>query len=418
MTIFVIVLVILAVLSAIIALWLFIKLNAEYKTKTQYSINEVLQAHSFEADSLYFVSKKLIIALNKQFNKVAIIENYNPDTPDIYNYAEIKAASVTGIENSGFNIRLNYRIQGIINTLYITSFTKEAKEFFHNFYKKILFKKLEAKFPGFKFNYYAASDWECSYIWAYDSIKCAFAYLINDDKQTHHIINLRKEFFTIDTHYNYLELPIMNEARQLLIYEKYFLYDLFLNLYEIIRQHITPALKDKIFYDSYSNIIYLSNGANSIQSILIDKIEDVFYRDNRLSFTLINNKKVINYLADKELIEEFEKFVIGYNLRKIANSFDYTTDKLINVNTNTKFIIDTTRDRVVYCANLNKFYGFSYMTIAFTSLESAEVFKTSSANYVRIKTKDDETLDVTCTKYEVAEYIKAQVDIIADEFSS
>lgn len=125
-----------------------------------------------------------------------------------------------------------------------------------------------------------------------------------------------------------------------------------------------------------------------------------------------NDKKVINFWADREFIEEFEKFVVGYNLRKIANSFDYKSDRLINVNTNTKFIVDVTRDRVVYCANLNKFYGFSYMTIAFSNLESAEVFKAAIRNYVRIKTRDGEVLDVTCLKSEVAYYVKAQIDSI------
>ena len=277
---------------------------------------------------------------------------------------------------------------------------------------KVLFKRLDSKYPDFKFQYFASSDWECSYIWAYDPIKCAFAYLSTSAKIFHQVVNLRKEFFTIDTNYGYLELPIMGQASQLIIYEKHFLYKLFSDLYKSINAHITSAFDNKLFYDSYNNILYLSNGVNSMQSILIDRIEEVFYTDTRIQFSLPNNSKIINFLADKEFINEFEEFVVGYNLRKIANSFDYKSDKLINVNTHTKFIVDKTRDRFVYCANLNKFYSFSYLTIAFSNLLSADVHRNASVCYVRIKTKDNETFDVTCQKREVAYYVKAQIDSI------
>ena len=409
---FLIVLVILIILIAVISYLLVLKLNMEYSEKTKQSIDDVFKKYSFELDSILVVSKKLILALNNQFNRIAVIENYNPETPDIYNYFEIKAANIINIENSGFTTKINFNIQNQLNTITVPSYSKEVKTFCHELLKKILFKKLEVRYPDFKFEYFASSDWECNYIWAYDRVKSGFAYLTSQSRQTHQIINLRKEFFTIDTKYSYLELFLMGQAQQLLVYEKEFLFELFSNLYDNIKNHITPAVEGKIFYDSYSNIIYLSNGINSMQSILLDRIEDVFYRDNRLQFTLLNNKKVINFMADKEFIDEFEKFVIGYNLRKIANNFDYKIDKLINVNTNTKFIIDTSRDRVVYCANLNKFYGFSYMTISFANLRSADVIQNVSNNYVRIITKDDDILDVTCAKPEVAQYVKAQIDFI------
>ena len=407
-----IVLVILILLILAVSFVLVLKINSEYKAKTKHSIDDVFNLHSFECDIFLVASNHLIIALNKQYNRIAIIENFNPDIPDSYIYSEIKASSIVNIENNKLSTKLNFKIEGKENTLNIPSFSKEAKEFCHNLLAKILFKKLESKYPDFHFNYFATSDWECNYIWAYDSVKSAFAYLKTTGNQQHQILNLRKEFFTIDTNYSYLELPIMGEANQILIYEKNFLSKLFSNLYDTIKTHITPAVEDKIFYDSYCNIIYISNGENNLQSIILDKVEDVFYRDNRLQFTLLNNKKIINFIADKDFIDEFENFVIGYNLRKIANSFDYKTDKLINVNIATKFIVDITRDRIVYCANLNKFYSFSYMTIAFSNLESAEVYKSSMKNYVRIKTKDGEILDVTCLKSEIAYYIKAQIDVI------
>ncbi len=412
MLIFAIVLVSLAVLIAIIAVLLVFRANFEFKEKTKQTIDSVLISRSFQPDIIHVASKELIIALNDRYNKIAVIENYNPDVENSYDYSEIKATAIINIEHSGLYTKLNFSADGITKTLTIPSFSKEAKEFCHNILAKILFRKLEAKYPDFKFNYFSTSDYECGYIWAYDPVKCAFAYLSTADKQTSQLMNLRKEFFTIDTNYGYLELPIMGEASQLLLYERNFIYKLFSDLFGNISAHITPVYENKIFYDSYNEILYLSNGISSLQSIIINKIEDVFYRDNRLQFTLNNSSKIINFIADKEFIEEFEKFVVGYNLRKIANSFDYRSDKLINVNTNTKFIVDITRDRVVYCANLNKFYGFSYMTIAFSNLKSADVIKNASAIYVRIKTKDEDIIDVTCLKTEVAYYVKAQIDYI------
>ena len=130
-----------------------------------------------------------------------------------------------------------------------------------------------------------------------------------------------------------------------------------------------------------------------------------------------SSNKIINFPASKEFVDEFEKFIINYNLRKIASSFDYKSDKLINVNQHTKFIIDTTRDRFVYCANLNKLLGFSYITISFMDLEGAEVIKNATRYYVRITTKDNDVLDVTCQKSEIADYIKAQIDYIINKDS-
>ena len=409
---FLIVLIILTILILVVALALFLKLKSKYKTEAEEFVEEVLKSRSFEVEDIFVIPQKLAIALNKQLNKIAIIENYNPEFPDVYDYRELMASSIINIETNGFLMKLNYRVKGETNTILIPTLSKEVKNACHEILKKILFKKLEYKYPDFKFDYFASSDWECSYIWAYDISKSAFGWLYSQGFQEHRVMNLRKEFFTIDTRYNYFELSLTGQPMQLMVYENGFLDEILSNITKTIRAYVASIDDGEIFYDNYSNIIYLTNGYSNIQSVLLDKIEEVFYYENKISFTLLNNKKVINYLCDKEFINKFENFVIGYNLRTIGNSFDYKTDRLINVNTNTKFIVDITRDRVVYCANLNKFHGFSFMTIAFSNLESADVVRTPSRNYVRIKAKDGEVLDVTCLKQEVAYYVKAQIDNI------
>jgi len=412
MLIFWILLVVLAIIVAGIIFLFILKINSEYNIKTKQSVEEILKLQSFDAADILVASKNITIALNKQHNRIAVIENFNPDILDNYNYFDIITSSIVNFENSGFQLKISYRLQGEVKVISVPLLSKEAKIICHNILEKILFKRLELKYSDFKFDYFTSSDLECNYIWAYDSARAAFAYLNSQGEITHRVIKLRKEFFSVDTHYNYLELPLSGQFMQLMVWDKNFLNNVFLNILETIKEHVAPADEGQIFYDNYSDIIYLTNGYDNIQSILLDKIEEVFYHDNRISFTVLNNKKIINYPSDKEFINKFENFVISYNLRKIATSFDYKTDRLINVNTNTKFIVDITRDRVIYCANLNKFYSFSYMTFAFLSLKSADVIKAPSRNYVRIKTHDGEILDVTCLKQEVAYYVKGQIDSI------
>ena len=105
----------------------------------------------------------------------------------------------------------------------------------------------------------------------------------------------------------------------------------------------------------------------------------------------------------------------GYNLRKIASNFDYKTDKLVNTTQSTKFVFDYTRDRVVYCANLDTFEKFSYLKISFENLEDASVEKNGPNYFVIIYAKEDGVLDVSCKKGEVAEYICAQIKTIINK---
>ena len=170
-----------------------------------------------------------------------------------------------------------------------------------------------------------------------------------------------------------------------------------------------------MFYDSYNNIIYLSNGITSLQSIILDKIEEVHYKENRLSFSLLDDEKTISFMADADTIKEFSEFITTYNLRKIAQNFDYQTDKLINATENTKLIVDFTRDRLVYCANLDTLSRFSYIIIPYENLIDASAEKSGNKFFVRITAKDNELIDVTCKKYEVAQYIAAQILTIIDK---
>ena len=138
MKIFAIVLVILIILIALISLLLILKINSEYKEKAQQTINDIFALHGFELDCIYIISKKLIIALNRQFNRVAVVEDYNPDDIQSCNYKEIKASNIINIEHNGFILKLNYRIQGQVHTLTVTTISKEAQQFFHGLLEKIL----------------------------------------------------------------------------------------------------------------------------------------------------------------------------------------------------------------------------------------------------------------------------------------
>ena len=119
-------------------------------------------------------------------------------------------------------------------------------------------------------------------------------------------------------------------------------------------------------------------------------------------------------MTDNETIKGFSEFITTYNLRKIAQNFDYQTDKLINVTDTTKLVIDFSRDRLVYCANLDTLSKFSYMTIPFNTLKKATAEKSGNKSFVRILANEDEIIDVSCKKFEIAQYIMAQIQLITE----
>lgn len=385
--------------------------KVEKNEKLSQFIQKTLDTKGFVVKKVYYVNKELIMAVNKKENKLAVIQNLDIDANSL-KYFEINTNFITSIEKTMYGINLEYITQGNKNTLFIQTKNKDIEDLLHYLYKNAGVRKLAEKYMITSFPYSASSDWECSFIWAYKPIGSAFAYYKTTEKQAIYKLNLLKEFFTIDVKYNYFEAPILGIAQQLSVYETSFLNEIFTSLLNNIKQKTTTIIDNRIYYDSYKDCVYLTNGTTSLQSVLLGKVEDVYYKEDRLTFSLVDEEKVINFLADKFLLEEFENFVTTYNLRKIAQSFDYTVDKLINTTDGTKFIIDYSRDRVVYCAGLNSFSKFNYMTIMFYNLENAEVEKTKDGQFVRIYTKDKNIIDVSCKKSSVAQYILAQIKTI------
>lgn len=385
-----------------------VKIEKENKTKTTQTLRDILDAKGFYPSEIIFVNKHLSIALNKSQTKIALVQNFNPNNPQYYNYLEIALSFIDKIER-GITLKIHYIKKGEIKVLSIYPANNEIKNFFHKVFNLALIKKIETKYPQHKFTHFSASDWECSYVWAFSKYDCTFAYLKIGPKYLFGKVNLKKEHFTIDTKYDYFEAPVFGIAQQLFLYDKEFLSEIYEIILNTIKQKSGAIVEDSIYFDNYSEIIYLTNGQTSLQSAIIDKIDDVYYRDNRISFTIKNEKRMINYMANPKQTQDFEDFVTNYNLKKIAQNFDHKSDKLINTTPCTKFIIDFTRDRVVYCANLNKFASFSYMVISFSDLYDAKTEKSGMKHFVRIFTRDKEIIDVTCDKREVALYIEAQI---------
>lgn len=409
MNIFFIVLLIALIITIVVVLGLLIaKIEKDYILKTTQTLLDVLDLKAFYPIEVHFVNKHLSLALNKTKTKLALVKNFNPKNPQYFEYSEIAIPFIEKIEKN-ISAKLFYIKKGEIKFLNIYPLNNEIADFLHRVFKLSLIKRVESKFSQHSFSDFGSSDWQCSYFWAYSKYDNTFAYLKTADKPLMGSINLKKEHFTIDTKYNYFEAPIFGIAQQLFNYDKEFLSNVYKSLLKTISQKFGSIVENSIYYDNYSNIIYLTNGSTSLQSIIIDKIEDVEYRDNRLTFTLLDSQKRINYIATQQQISDFEDFMINYNLKKIAHNFDNRVDKLVNTTPYTKLIIDFSRDRLIYCANLNKFSKFSYLTIPFVDLYDISVEKSGMKHFIRIHTKDKEIIDVTCDKKEVAQYIQAQV---------
>ena len=75
-------------------------------------------------------------------------------------------------------------------------------------------------------------------------------------------------------------------------------------------------------------------------------------------------------------------------------------------------IIDISRDRIVYCANLNSFLNFNYVIIPFDEIDEINLEKNAFKGFVRIYKKDKEIIDISCNKLEIAHYILAQMNKI------
>lgn len=384
------------------------KIEKTNKQNVVLSLQDVLELKGFFAKEIVYVNKYLSVALNNNFNKIALIRNFNPKSPTYFDYMEIALSFIEKIEK-GVYIKLWYIKRGENKSLKIYPINNEVKDFFHKIYLKACINRIESKFSQVKFSDFSSSDWESSYVWAYSKRTNEFAYLKTTDKSMIFKINLKREHFTIDTKYRYFEAPVFGMPQQLSTYEYDFLNNLFDSMLHSIKSKCGTILENAIYYDNFNNIVYLTNGTTSLQSVDLDKIEEVFYRDNRISFSLANEQKVINFTTNPQFIAAFEDFMTNYNLKKIAQNFDYKSDKLINVTESTKFIADISRDRMVYCANLNKLASFSYLTIMFQDIYDVKIEKSGLKYFVRITTKNKDIIDVSCDKKEVAQYIEGLI---------
>ena len=406
--VFILLLIVLIIAIVVVSCVLVIKTEKEFRNNIIATIYDVLDLKHFSPLEVHYVNRKLTIAVNKMYTKLAIIENFNPKNPEFYNYFEIPVGFIETIEKN-ISIKINYVTAGAYKTYQIYPASNEIQEFIHRVFKNSCIKKIQNKYPEINFSLFCPSDWNIDYLWAFSKKSSKFVYFKTGKKQIIREINLKREHFTIDTKFKYFEAPIFGVSQQLFTYDKDFLPELWELIKEDIKEKYTTISENEIYFDYHSNILYLTNGATSLQSIVLDEIEDIFYRDNRISFALLDSQRVINFMANSSFVSNFEDFIINLNLKKIAQGFNQKTDRIINATHYTKFIIDYTRDRLIYCANMHKISGFNYMIIPFFDLYDAQVNKSGMNNFVRIHTKNKDIIDVTCDKREVAQYIQAQI---------
>ncbi len=394
------------------------KKNKKPQDLAIFSIDEVFDNYNFLTKEIYIVNKNLILALNKLENRFAIVKNFNPKNISNVVFVEFPISHLLKIKQTKIFAQITYLYDSKEQTLKITPLKNDVKKFLYNVYKKANFKAIEIKHPNTKFDVVSSSDWESTYVWAFSSRKSVFVYYDTEKQFISHEINLLKTNLTLDIKYSYFEMSIYNINQQLLSYESEFYDELFNSLCNNIKEKFACIKENALYYDNNNNVVFLSNGVNSLQIVNLDTVEDVDYYENKLSFKISQNEKTINYIVSKELSDCFSDFVINYNLKQIASGFNYATDKLINTSENTKLLIDYTRNRVVYCASLNTFSKFSYYTIAFDSIKDVEYFKNGTNIFVRIYLDRDEKVDISCKKSEVAHYILAQLKVILNEKSN
>ncbi len=397
--------------------WLKKKTKKTFDTAI-FSIDEVFANHDFIPKEVYTANKNLILALNKLENRFAIIKNFNPKDTSKVVFLEFPISHLLKIKQTNVFFEITYLIDSKEQTLKILPVKNDIKKFLYKVYKKANFKPIEIKHPDTKFDIIASSDWESTYVWAFSSRKSVFVYYDTEKQFVSHGIYLLKTNLTLDVKYSYFEMSIYNINQQLLSYEAEFYDELFNSLLKNVKEKFASIKENALYYDNNNNVVFLTNGINSLQIVNLDTVDEVYYYDNKLSFQISQNDKTINYIASKDLVDCFSDFVINYNLKQISYNFNYATDKLINTSENTKLLIDYTRSRVVYCASLNTFSKFSYYTMAFDSIKDIEYFKNGKNVFVRIYLEKDEKLDISCKKTEVAQYILAQIKVILNEKSN
>ena len=392
------------VLILIIALSIFcyLKIRKQKADYTTLIIEEALSKTDVVPKEMVKVNKHLVLVLNKKETKLVAIKNFNPKQPTGYELIEIPVRAMKSIEKIASSIVLKYKLQGEENSLLINPINKQIIDFIHKIFEKTCLNIIQSNVREYDFDFCSASDFECNYIWAYSKAKAIFACLDLKNKFQTAYFKFTKVSTTIDTKYNYLEIPYKGMMQQLFVYNPDFLNTLLESVLDYIKEKTITILPNKFYYDKYLNIVYLTNGITSYVSVLLNEVEEVYYSKNKIYFTLKKSDRIVNFLCDEDYIQEFSEFIIGYNLRQLAINFDYKTDKLINTTHNTKLIIDYSRYRIIYCANVDTLSKFSYIVLSFSNIREARVEGKNKTPCVRIITNKNEAIDISCNKYEIA----------------
>ena len=269
--VFSIIFIILFISTLVVSVLLLFKTKTSIKVKKIELLQDILDRRAFYPKKIVMVHKHFFLALNKNLSRLAIIENFNSKTLS-YNYDEIALQFITGIEQlSSKTFKIDYIHQGEKKSIIIRSYNKEVKDFIYSIFKIANIKRIKDKFPECNFSITSTSDFENSYVWAFCPVNNSFVYFKTKDDPFLKKINLRKNYFTVDTKYNYFEIELMNEKQQLIIYDNLFLKELFASIYQNIKQKTSEMTENLIYYDDYCNIVYISNGISSLQSVLLNK---------------------------------------------------------------------------------------------------------------------------------------------------
>ena len=382
----------------------FIKIRKQRIDYSALIVEEALCETDIVPKEMIKVNKHLILVLNKKETKLVAIKNFNPKQPTGFELVEIPVRSIKSIEKIASSIVLKYKLQGEENSLVINPINKQIINFIHKIFEKTCLSIIQSNVREYDFDFCSASDFECTYLWAYSKAKAIFACLDLKNKFQTAYFKFTKVNATIDTKYNYLEIPYKGMMQQLFVYNQDFLNALLESVLDYIKEKTITILPNKFYYDKYLNIIYLTNGLISYVSVLLNEVEEVYYSKNKIYFTVKNSDRIINFLCDEDYIQEFSEFIIGYNLRQLAINFNYKSDKLINTTHNTKLIVDYSRYRIIYCANVDTLSKFSYIVLSFSNIREARVEGKNKTPFVRIITNKNEAIDISCNKYEIAAY--------------
>ena len=97
---FIILLIVLIIAIVVVSCILIIKTENELRQNIVTTIYDILDMKHFSPLEVHYVNRKLTIAVNKNYTKLAVIENFNPKNPEFYNYYEIPVSFIETIEKN------------------------------------------------------------------------------------------------------------------------------------------------------------------------------------------------------------------------------------------------------------------------------------------------------------------------------